>query len=104
MDDGAAIQISICNGADAQIWAWNSDAGALRTLNKCMDVTGGGTASGTLVQLWDCNGTGAQEWRWRRQNRLVNPQSGRCLDVAADGARLQISDCDDTSGGLWRLP
>jgi glucoamylase len=104
MDDGAAIQISTCNGAGAQIWAWNSDAGALRTLNKCMDVTGGGTASGTLVQLWDCNGTGAQEWRWRRQNRLVNPQSGRCLDVAADGARLQISDCDDTSGPMWRLP
>ncbi len=104
MDDGAAIQVSTCNGAGAQIWAWNRDAGTLRALNKCMDVTGGGTAIGTLVQLWDCNGTGAQEWRWRRQNRLVNPQSGGCLDVAADGARLQISDCNDTSGQLWRLP
>jgi hypothetical protein len=77
-------------------------------LNKCMDVTGGATASGTSVQPWDCIGTGAQEWRWRQQNRLVNPQSGRCLMVegsgAADATRLQISDCDDTAGQIWRLP
>jgi Bacterial regulatory proteins, gntR family len=38
----------------------------------------------------------------------VNPQSGRCLNVAggsvADGARLQISDCDDTAGQIWGCP
>ena len=68
-----------------------------------MDVTGGATASGTAVQLWECNGTGAQEWRWRQQSRLVNPQSGRCLEVAG-AERLQISDCDDTAGQVWRLP
>jgi hypothetical protein len=70
-------------------------------LNKCLDVTGGATASGTPLQLWDCNGTAAQEWRWRQQTRLVNPQSGRCLNVAggsvADGVRLEISDCDDNA-------
>ena len=85
-DDGSVIQIFTCNGTAAQSWAWNSDDGTLRTLNKCMDVTGGAIASGTLVQLWACNGTGAQEWRWRQQTRLVNPQSGRCLDVAGGGA------------------
>jgi hypothetical protein len=51
---------------------------------------------------------GAQEWRRRQQTRLVNPQSGRCLNVAggsiADGARLEISDCDDTAGQVWGLP
>ncbi len=60
------------------------------------------------IQLWDCNGTGAQEWRWRQQTRLVNPQSGRCLNVAggtvADGTKLQISDCDETAGQVWGLP
>jgi Ricin-type beta-trefoil lectin domain len=71
-----------------------------------MDVTGGATASGTPVQLWECNETGAQEWRWRQQNRLVNPQSGRCLAVAggAGAERLEILDCDDTAGQVWRLP
>ena len=107
-DNGAAVRIFTCNGTGAQSWAWKSGDGALRALNKCMDVPGGATASGTPVQLWDCNGTGAQEWRWRKQNRLVNPQSGRCLDVAgggaADGTRLQISDCDDTAAQFWRLP
>lgn len=73
-----------------------------------MDVTGGGTANGTPIQLWDCNGTGAQQWRWRTQDRLVNPQSGRCVDVTgggtADGTRLQIRDCDGTPAQAWYLP
>jgi glucoamylase len=79
--DGNAIQIWTCNGTSAQSWVWNSNDGTLRVLDKCMDVKGGATANRTEIQLWDCNGTGAQEWRWRAQNHLVNPQSGRCLDV-----------------------
>jgi hypothetical protein len=50
-DDGTAIQVFACNGSTAQIWGWNSDDGTLRTLNKCLDVTGGPTASGTSLQL-----------------------------------------------------
>ena len=102
------IQIFACNKTAAQSWAWNSDDGTLRALNKCLDVTGGATASGTPLQIWDCNGTGAQEWRWRQQTQLVNPKSGRCLNVTdpniANGAKLQISDCDDTAGQVWGLP
>ena len=96
----------MCKWTAAQGWAWSSSAdGGLRALDKCMDVTGGATASGTAVQLWECNGTGAQEWRWRQQSRLVNPHSGRCLEVVGAGAdRLQISDCDNFSGQVWRLP
>ena len=49
------------------------------------------------------NGTGAQQWRWRNQSSLINPQSGRCLDVTtgstADGTRLQISRRDP--GTSW---
>ena len=105
VDNGSTIRIFTCNGTDAQSWAWNSSDGTLRALDKCMDVTGGVTASGTAVQLWECNGTDAQEWRWRPQTRLVNPRSGRCLEVAgASAERLQISDCDDTAGQVWRLP
>ena len=103
--NGSAIQVFTCNGTVAQGWAWNSSDGTLRSLKKRMDVTGGATASGTAVQLWECNRTGAQEWRWRQQSRLVNPQSGGCLEVAGAGAeRLQFSDRDDTAGQVWRLP
>ena len=73
-----------------------------------LPVTGGGSANGTQIQLWDCNGTGAQQWRWRRQNRLVNPQSSRCLDVtgggSGDATRLQLWDCNDTAAQAWFMP
>jgi glucoamylase len=107
-NDGTAIQIWTCNATSAQSWIWNSGDGTLRAFDKCMDVAGGGTANGTQIQLWDCNGTGAQQWRWRRQNRLVNPHSGRCLDITeggtGDGTRLQLWDCNDTAAQVWHLP
>jgi Ricin-type beta-trefoil lectin domain len=104
VDNGSTIRIFTCDGTDdAQGWTWNSSDGTLRALDKCMDVTGGVTASGTAVQLWECNGTGAQEWRWRQQTRLVNPQSGRCLEVFGS-ERLQISNCNDAAAQVWRLP
>jgi glucoamylase len=103
-NNGNPIQISTCNGTNAQSWMWNSGDGSLSVLGKCMDVTGGGTANGTQIQLWDCNGTGAQQWRWREQSRLVNPQSGRCLDVTGGGTRLQLRDCNDTAAQAWHLP
>ena len=47
---------------------------------KCPDVTGGGTANGTLVDLYICNGTGAQVWQPQSGGAVVNPQPGSCLD------------------------
>src|SRR5690606_27479156 len=39
---------------------------------------------------------------------LLNPQSGRCLDVpqgnTADGTHLQIYDCNGLSSQVWALP
>jgi Ricin-type beta-trefoil lectin domain len=102
--NGSKIRAFACNGTGAESWAWNSSDGSLRALDECMDVAGGATASGTAVKLWECNGTGAQEWRWRQQSRLVNPQSGRCLEVAGSAERLQISACDDSADQVWRLP
>jgi glucoamylase len=107
-NNGTAIQILTCNGANSQNWTWNSSDGTLRTLGKCMDVTNGATANGTQIQLWDCNSTGSQEWRWRNQTSLLNPQSGRCLEITggggSDGTRLEIWDCNGTPGQFWYLP
>jgi hypothetical protein len=54
--------------------------GSLRTLGRCLDINGNGTANGTQVELWDCNGVGGQVWQQQADGSLRNPQSGRCLD------------------------
>ncbi len=103
---GTNIEISTCNGASEQSWTWNSGDGTLRVLNKCMDVAAGGSANDAGIQLGDCNGARAQEWRWRKRSSLVNPQSGRCLDIigAGDGAQVQLRDCNDSDAQTWELP
>jgi hypothetical protein len=60
------------------------------------------------VRLWSCNGLGAQQWRVAPNGTLVNPQSGRCLDVngwaTANGSPLEIWDCGTSqSNQNWRL-
>jgi len=102
------------NGAAAQLWDcqpgavdqhWTATGGTLRTLGRCLDVSGGGTTNGSRVQLWDCNGTGAQQWQPRSDGSVFNPQSGRCLEdpsgSTANGARLQISDCNGGGAQRW---
>jgi chitinase len=60
------------------------------------------------VQLYDCNGTGAQVWQHQSNGELLNPSSGRCLDVtnnaSADGTQLQIWSCADTANQQWTIP
>ncbi|MGS2647111.1 ricin-type beta-trefoil lectin domain protein [Streptosporangium sp. LJ11] len=104
------------NGSAAQLWDcqinaadqhWTRDGTALRTLNRCLDVTGNATANGSPVQLWDCNGGGAQQWVPQDNGALLNPQSGRCLDSpngsTANGARLQLWDCNGAAAQTFRL-
>jgi Ricin-type beta-trefoil lectin domain len=70
-------------------------------------VAGGGTANGTKVQLYTCNGTGAQQWQPGSNSSLVNPQSGKCLDVTGfggSGTQLQIWACSGSSNQAWTLP
>ncbi|WP_197093831.1 ricin-type beta-trefoil lectin domain protein [Nonomuraea sp. SBT364] len=104
--NGAAVQLWDCqiHAAD-QHWSWNGST--LRTLNRCLDVTGNGTANGIQVQLWDCNGGGAQQWVPQPNGALLNPQSGRCLDspggATANGTRLQIWDCNGSPAQVFRL-
>jgi hypothetical protein len=98
--DYAAVQLWDCQSyAEDQHWAHYAD-GSLRTLGRCLDINGNGTANGTQVELWDCNGVGGQKWVQRSDGSLVNPQSGRCLDSpsgnTANGTRLQIYDCNNS--------
>jgi Ricin-type beta-trefoil lectin domain len=72
--------------------------------SRCVDVAGGRTADQTPVQLFACNGTGAQQWEFRN-GAIINPQSGKCLDVFDDPAvtlaRIRTCGAIDPIGQLW---
>jgi chitinase len=79
--------------------------------NKCLDVSGGGSADGTVIQEWDCNSSAAQAFRvddlGGGLSRLVNPGSGKCVDVAAagtaNGTQIQLWDCNGTGAQSFRI-
>ncbi|MFC8452454.1 lectin [Kitasatospora sp. NPDC057223] len=106
--NGNKIQIWTCNNSVAQQVTVGTDS-TLRILGKCVEVTGnGGTAGGTLVELWDCNGGNNQKWTYSSGTKaLVNPQSGRCLDIpgasTTDGTQLEIWDCNGGNNQRWNL-
>lgn len=62
--NGTNVQISSCNGTNAQKWEMLPDGTIHSTLDPsyCLDVTYSGTANGTNVQVYQCNGTNAQKW------------------------------------------
>jgi hypothetical protein len=105
-------QVTSCTGADAQTWRWGAQDGNDGTIfianekgagDTCLDIAQSGTANGTAVQTYQCNGSAAQRWTPRNDGTLFNPQSGRCLD-GGDGAGLQITDCNGSSGQTFALP
>ena len=91
-----------CNETAAQQWTITNNT--LTFDGKCLDITGGGTANGTLVELFTCSGGGNQIWT-PVNGTLVNPASGRCLDVPGGaGVQLDIEDCSGGSNQKWTLP
>ena len=56
-----------------------------------------------------CNGTGAQTWTAQANGELINPASGRCLDVPSGNTtpgavQLQLYDCNGAAAQIWKLP
>lgn len=106
--NGTPIVLYHCTGGANQSWNVPGD-GTIRTLGKCLDVTGShSTANGTLIELWSCNGGANQQWTSSNGN-LVNPQSSKCLDVpgsnSTDGTQLDIFTCGNAQPNqLWTLP
>ncbi|WP_232234639.1 arabinofuranosidase catalytic domain-containing protein [Actinoplanes sp. N902-109] len=112
----AAVQLWDCQSyALDQHWTHFPD-NTVRTLGRCLDINGNGTANSTQVELYDCNGAGGQKWVQQADGSLRNPQSGRCLDspsgATANGTRLQIYDCNGSAaqkfavngGGITTAP
>ncbi|MFD7020221.1 ricin-type beta-trefoil lectin domain protein [Streptomyces sp. NPDC059928] len=54
-DAGGAATLSECTGADAQRWSTDQDGTLVNAASGlCLDVYGGGTASGTKLDTWTC--------------------------------------------------
>ncbi|MEU8235610.1 ricin-type beta-trefoil lectin domain protein [Actinoplanes sp. NPDC048967] len=70
---------------------------------RCLDVSGGNSANGTVTQIWDCQSTANQQLSQNgRELRVL----GKCLDVApnaAAGTRVQIWDCNGGANQQWNV-
>lgn len=106
--DGTPVQLYTCNHTPAQQVSYRSDS-TVRVLGKCL--TAGGTANNAAVAIATCSGAPTQAWIHRSgpYGTLLNPASGRCLDVpganTTPGAvQLQLYDCNTTPAQRWRLP
>jgi hypothetical protein len=89
--------LSPCTASFSQMWNWEEiEIRGLGTTNlalKCLDVRGAGTANNTPVQLFTCNGTVAQRWFYTASGQILNPPSGKCLDLSAN-EQVVIVTCD----------
>ncbi|HEU5429771.1 MAG TPA: RICIN domain-containing protein [Actinocrinis sp.] len=115
---GTAVVLSTCGAGykgTGPILPWTTAAdGTLMAGGLCLSIVGAeaGTANGTLVQLAKCAGTLDQQWvvgyDTSNRVRLVNPNSGRCLDdpgsTTTDGTQLHIWNCNNTGAQVWDIP
>ncbi|MFI6650508.1 ricin-type beta-trefoil lectin domain protein [Streptomyces sp. NPDC050529] len=84
------------------MWTVGTDS-PLRALDKCMGVSGGGSAEGTKASLYGCNGSAAQKCGPGADGTSRYPQSGKCHDAvgvsSADRIRLDLWTCGPVD--LW---
>jgi len=119
--NGTAVQQWAC-GAQQHNQEWQfraTDSGYYKVVSRSAasqgevwDVTNLGTTNGTPIQLWQFGGGANQQWEpISLGNGLFEftdrASGGRCLDVPgasmANGARLQIYDCNGTKAQAWTL-
>lgn len=115
MDRGNRMILWPCNGNIAQKITYrqkyNSNAAHLIVVGQCLEVANNATANRTVVWINYCDiqSTG-QEWIKRTDGTIVNPASGRCLEVDAgnvsspDGAPITIWDCNGGNWQKWTTP
>ncbi|MDI5965494.1 ricin-type beta-trefoil lectin domain protein [Streptantibioticus silvisoli] len=103
--DGTPAQLATCDHGAAQQVTYAGQTA--RILGSCLTATG--TADHSPVGIASCSGAAGQTWTHQSDGTLVNPASGRCLDVPDDdttpgAVQLQLYDCDGTAAQLWKPP
>jgi GH25 family lysozyme M1 (1,4-beta-N-acetylmuramidase) len=109
--NGTHVDLSTCNGKSNQKWTAAAD-NTLRTGGKCMEIVGDTKSSGAKLDLEPCNAThAAQIWQASTDGQLLNPWSGKCLDVpvasAANGTQPVIEPCANSTSASrehWLRP
>jgi hypothetical protein len=115
--NGTAVQQQACNSSTAQQWQFQPTTNgyvrvnALNNAAQVLDVTGVSTADSALIQLWSYSNGLNQQWQPIEEAdgayRLVNRNSGKCLDVpaasTADGVQLQQYTCNGTAAQSFRI-
>jgi beta-galactosidase GanA len=101
--NGVQMQILTCaHGTNQEL---TSTGGTLQVLGKCLDVSGQGTAAGTVVDLYTCNGRSNQQWVFNSNGTITGVQSGLCLDVVgaatANATPVDIWTCNGHSNQQW---
>ena len=99
--NGTRLTVWSCDGKSNQRWTAVQD-GTLRTGGKCLGTAGDSSANGARLELVTCNaGDGAQHWLAGTDGQLVNPQSGKCLDIpaasAANGTQPVLEPCANST-------
>ncbi len=107
----AAAVIQSCNGSDGQHWTAHSNGTITLSLGgnpMCLDVAGGGTASGTTAEISSCSGAASQEWSLTSADEVVNAHSGLCLTdpKTAENTQLEIETCasNPAADQQWTAP
>ncbi|MFE0464736.1 ricin-type beta-trefoil lectin domain protein [Kitasatospora sp. NPDC058965] len=106
--NGTPIDLYDCNGGGNQVFNFNTD-GTLRYAGmKCVAADGAGTALGTKAVLTDClPGHPEQQWTFNHDGRIVNKNSGLCLEInnwdTTNGRQLDTWTCVDQTNTAWSL-
>ncbi len=111
---GTNLSLTVNNrsGLDRLQYGWGGSGPAGGTVlrssasNRCLDVIGASTASGTQTEIWDCNGGANQSFALNAAKELV-VYGSQCLDASGGGTtagtKVVIAACTGASHQQWTL-
>ncbi|TGL60622.1 ricin-type beta-trefoil lectin domain protein [Leptospira sarikeiensis] len=105
--NGGKIVLWDCKDKDNMRFDLYDDSIRVRQ-NESIAVDANGSTSGSLVSQWTWHGGNNQRWEKNYESpyfTLVNQASNRCLDISnsstANGARIQVYNCNGTDAQKW---
>lgn len=97
----------IYSAASVSRYFWNAVKPINTSGGTCMDVSGGGTGSGTQVISWGCKTTGIENQRWQflagptAGYVEIKPQNAQALRV--DGTAVTVTTDTNSTSQQWQL-